>query len=70
MFRRVLSDRGALRARGGGTGLGLSLTRNFLELHHGRLGVKSKPSEVWTFPPYLPVDFKEVSKAAPRLDQK
>jgi signal transduction histidine kinase len=58
------------RARGGGTGLGLSLTRNFVELHHGRIDVKSKPSEGSTFTLYLPVDYHEAAKIpppAPRL---
>jgi signal transduction histidine kinase len=49
------------RARGGGTGLGLSLTRNFVELHHGRIDVKSKPAEGSTFTLYLPVDYHEAA---------
>jgi signal transduction histidine kinase len=49
------------RARGGGTGLGLSLTRNFVELHHGRIEVKSKPAEGSTFTLYLPVDYHEAA---------
>src|SRR5436190_62425 len=49
------------RIRGGGTGLGLSLTRNFVELHHGRIEVKSKPSEGSTFTLYLPVDYDEAA---------
>ncbi|HJQ37823.1 MAG TPA: ATP-binding protein [Thermoanaerobaculia bacterium] len=49
------------RARGGGTGLGLSLTRNFVELHHGRIEVKSKPGDGSTFTLYLPVDYHEAA---------
>ena len=49
------------RARGGGTGLGLSLTRNFVELHHGRIEVKSKAGEGSTFTLYLPVDYHEAA---------
>jgi signal transduction histidine kinase len=45
------------RARRGGTGLGLSLTRNFVELHHGRIDVQSVPGEGSCFSLYLPVDY-------------
>jgi signal transduction histidine kinase len=51
------------RSRKGGTGLGLSLTRNFVELHHGRIEVASKPAEGSTFSLYLPIDYLEVESA-------
>ena len=52
------------RACRGGTGLGLSLTRNFVELHRGRIEVRSVPGQGSCFTLYLPVDY---DAAAPRM---
>jgi signal transduction histidine kinase len=52
------------RARNSGTGLGLSLTRNFVELHYGKIDVTSKPGYGSTFTLYLPIDYTEAARAA------
>ncbi len=54
------------RARRGGTGLGLSLTRNFVELHHGRIEVQSVVGAGSCFTLYLPVDY-DASVADPEV---
>jgi signal transduction histidine kinase len=64
IFDEFYQTENGRKARKGGTGLGLSLTRNFVELHHGRIDVKSKPGVGSTFTLYLPVDFTVAVAAA------
>ncbi|HET8772689.1 MAG TPA: GAF domain-containing sensor histidine kinase [Thermoanaerobaculia bacterium] len=64
IFNEFYQTEDGRRARRGGTGLGLSLTRNFVELHHGRIDVQSKPGQGSTFTLYLPVDFTVAVAAA------
>src|SRR5207253_4772178 len=45
IFHEFYQTEEGRRARRGGTGLGLSLTRNFVELHHGTIEVRSAPGE-------------------------
>jgi signal transduction histidine kinase len=61
IFQEFYQTEEGRRARRGGTGLGLSLTRNFVELHHGTIEVKSKPGDGSTFTLYLPVDYNSVA---------
>jgi signal transduction histidine kinase len=53
------------RSRRGGTGLGLSLTRNFVELHHGTIEVQSSPGHGSCFTMHLPVDYHEAVRHLP-----
>ena len=49
------ADKSRTRSNGGGSGLGLSITRKIIELHHGSIAVSSKPCEGTTFMVSLPV---------------
>jgi signal transduction histidine kinase len=61
IFEEFYQTEDGRRARRGGTGLGLSLARNFVELHHGRIEVQSKQGEGSCFTMYLPVDYEQVA---------
>jgi signal transduction histidine kinase len=65
IFHEFYQTEEGRRARRGGTGLGLSLTRNFVELHHGIIEVRSAPGEGSCFTLYLPVDYDEAAGAMP-----
>ncbi|HEV7768213.1 MAG TPA: ATP-binding protein, partial [Thermoanaerobaculia bacterium] len=49
-----------------GTGLGLSLTRNFVEMHHGRISVRSEVGKGSSFTVDLPRSYRGAA-AAPSL---
>ena len=52
------------RSHKGGTGLGLSLTRNFVEMHGGTIGVKSEVGKGSTFTVHLPRTVNAVKDSA------
>jgi signal transduction histidine kinase len=53
-------------ARKTGTGLGLSLARNFVELHRGTIGVVSEPGKGATFTIHLPRTYSAALPPQPR----
>jgi len=59
IFEEFYQTEDGRRAQRGGTGLGLSLTRNFVELHHGLIEVQSRPGEGSTFTVHLPLQHPE-----------
>ncbi|HEX8154706.1 MAG TPA: ATP-binding protein, partial [Thermoanaerobaculia bacterium] len=62
IFREFYQTEHGRRSSRGGTGLGLSLTRNFVELHHGTIQVESTPGKGSKFTLFLPVDYEEAAR--------
>ena len=54
----------AERSQKGGTGLGLSLTKNFVSMHHGTIDVRSEPGRGSSFIIHLPRYFEELDATA------
>ncbi|HUO84425.1 MAG TPA: ATP-binding protein, partial [Thermoanaerobaculia bacterium] len=54
-----VTERGPRRK--GGTGLGLSLTRSFIEMHQGTIEVASEPGRGSTFIIHLPADLRDIA---------
>jgi signal transduction histidine kinase len=68
IFDEFYQVKDAGRRQKGGTGLGLSLTRNFVEMHHGTISVASIPGKGSTFTILLPRDAR--SGNAHRIDSE
>jgi signal transduction histidine kinase len=54
-------------AKRSGTGLGLSLTKNFIELHHGTIAVQSEPGRGTIFTLFLPIDCRDAGILPPPM---
>lgn len=55
IFDRFYQAESGLKKEGGGTGIGLALTRDLVELMHGTIKLKSKPGEGSTFTVLIPL---------------
>ncbi|MDP3939326.1 MAG: ATP-binding protein [Deltaproteobacteria bacterium] len=64
LFERFSQAEGSTQRRFGGTGLGLTLVKEFTELHGGHVEVETTPGEGATFTITLPVETAAESTAA------
>jgi two-component system sensor histidine kinase KdpD len=53
----------AANGRAGGTGLGLTITKGFVEAHHGKIAARNRPEGGAEFTIYLPIDSQSESKS-------
>jgi signal transduction histidine kinase len=65
IFEEFYQTEAGRKSKRGGTGLGLSLTRNFVEMHYGRIEVESNPGTGSCFRLFLPVDYYEAATHEP-----
>ena len=61
IFERFYRANNVLTGEQGGTGIGLALVKEFVELHHGRISVESEPGAGSTFIISLPMGSEHLS---------
>ena len=61
IFDRFYQVESSNESNSEGTGIGLALTKELVELHHGKISVSSKEGEGSTFTVYLPLGDKHLS---------